>query len=424
MANSFSKSEVIFFEKVLEGYQPNNVTARNCKLYEPDMKTVEQSGLTVRRPLPMIAEVTTGRSVSSDYKDVKELTVPSTLAESDIMNHAFTLNALELNDPSRRERAASAASQALSAKIDTRVSDRVITYGTLVATETGDFTSYDSLAKGETMLMEREVPASLKRSLILNPRMARKMANELAGRATDNGRDMGAYARSLLPPVAGFDTMKANVLTALTGSASSGVTVNGANQRKTPTVFDGTNTAAADNRFQTLTVSTSHGLVAGDAFTIAGVYALGMITKKSTGQLQTFRVISVSTNDLTISPAIIPYDYATTGGSIFAKYANVNTTPANGAAITVLNTDTTQPSIFFCEPAVEIFHGRLAVGDMGGNVSIMRETTDSGIEILFLKEGSIDDLTVKYRLTCWAAPNVIEPSMAGIYLPGQNAAFG
>lgn len=422
MSNNFSTSEMTFFEDFIMGFDSNNITAKNVKLYNPDMQSVERSGLTVRRPQPMVAEVTTGRDVSSDYKDVLELSVPSTLAESDIMNHAFKLTAVELNDPTRRQRAARAAAQGLGAKIDTRTSDKVSAYGTLVATETGDFSSYDALSKGETALFEREVNQMSDRCLILNPRMSRKMANELAARATDNSRDRSAYERSLLPSVGGFETLKANVLTAIGGSASSGVTVSGANQRKTPTVFDGTNTAAADNRYQTLTVSSSHGLVAGDAFTIAGVNSVGGITKKDTGQLQTFRVISVSTNDLTISPAIIPVDQSATA---FKKYGNVTTTPADTAAITVLNTDTVSPSIFFCRDAVEIFHGKLNVDDFAaGGVSVTKETTDSGIEVIFAKSTDIDTLETKYRLSCWAAPQVIAPEMAGIYLPDQNAAFG
>lgn len=422
MANGFTASEQIFYEQVLESFDPNNITARNCKRFEPPMQNVERSGLTVRRPQPYIAEITTGLDVSSDYKDLTELTVPSTLAESDIKNHAFKLSSLELNDPFRRQQAAMSAAQALSAKIDTEVSERVINYGSLVATETGEFSTYDHLAKGETALMEREVNVTMRRALVLNPRMARKMANDLASRDTDNRRDMSAYERSALPGIGGFETLKANVLTSLSASPGAGVTVGAANQFKTPTVFDGTNTAAADNRFQTLTTASTTPLANGDCFTIAGVNSVGMITKKDTGQLQTFRVISGGgTNTLTISPAIIPLDQA---GDAFQAYANCTATPANGAAITVLNTDAAQPSIFFCEPAVEIFHGRLAVDELGPNVSIMREVTDSGIEIIFARQGAIDDLSAKYRLTCWTSANVLEPQMAGIYLPGQNAAFG
>lgn len=422
MANGFSKSEMIFFEDVLAGFDPNNITARNCKVYEPNMTAVERSGLTVRRPIPYIAEITSGLDVSAQYKDMTELTVPSTLAESNIKNHAFTLNALELNDATRRQRAAKAAAQGLAAKIDTEVSDRVAQYGSLVTTRTGDFTSYDDLAAGETQLMEREIPSTYERALVLNPRMARKMANELASRATDNSRDMDAYMRSKLPMVGSFETLKANVLTSITGAANPTVTINGAGQYKTPTVFDGTNSTAADNRFQTITVTNTSGSMAnGDAFTIAGVYALGMVSKKSTGQLQTFRVVSGGgTTSLTITPAIIPLDVA---GDAFQSYANVNTAPATGAAITRLNTASAQPSIHFCKDAVEIFHGRLAVDELGPNVSIMREVTDSGIEVIFARQGAINDLSAKYRLTCWTSVNVLEPQMCGIYLPNQAASF-
>lgn len=422
MPNAFSKSEMIFYEEVLEGYDHENVVARSVEKYSPNMTQMERSGLTVRRPQPMIAQVTSGRDVSSDYKDVSELTVPSSLAESDIKNHAFTLNALELNDATRRSRAAKAARQALSAKVDTDTSEKISRFGSLVATRTGDFTDYDDLSTGETMLMERGVKAE--RQLVLNPRMSRKMANDLAARQTDNARDRSAYERSVLPSVGGFETLKTGVITSLTGSSSSGVTVSGAGQRKTPVVFDSdlADVSTADNRYMDLTVSASSGLVAGDCFTIAGVNAIDMITKKDSGQLQTFRVIAdKGSNVFQISPAIIPVDFS---GDIFERYGNCTTTPADGAAITVLNTDTTQPSIFMAQGAVEIIHGKLGVDDLGPNVSIMRESTDSGIEIIFAKQGNIDDLTAKYRLTIWTASNVLAPDMCGIYLPGQNASFG
>jgi len=420
-ANGFTKSQITFFEKVIEGFNATNVAARNCEVFEAPASEVEHSGLTIRRPVPMIAEITTGRDVSADYKDLKELTVPMDIAETDILNHAFKLNALELADPSRRDKAAKAASQALSTKVDTLVSDEVRASGSLIACETGAMTSYEHLSRGEVALFEREVDVAADRYLGLTPSMAQKMANDLGQRATDNERDRSAYERSRLPMVGGFETLRSNVITSLTGSASAGVTVNGANQRKTPTVFDGTNSAAADNRSQTLAVSAGHGMVAGDRFTIAGVNAIGMISKKDTGRLQTFVVLSVNVNDLTISPAIIPVDQAATE---FKKYGNCTTTPANGAAITLLNTDTVSPSIFWVKRAVNLFHGKLAVADLSPTVAVMRAKTDSGIEIVFARQGNIDDLVAKYRLSCWVNAHVLEPQMAGVYLPNQNAAFG
>lgn len=424
MANGFSKSEMIFFEDVLMGFNPNLVVSKNVKKYKPGMQTFERSGQTFQRPVPMIARTSSGIDVTSDYKDIQELTVPAGLAATDVVNHAFKMTGAEMNDLTRRDRAVKAAYQALSTELDSRTRDKISLYGSVVATRTGEFTSYDDLATAETLLFEREVPATYQKTLALNPRMAKKMANELASRATDNSRDKSAYEKSVLPMVGGFETIRTNVQTALTGTANPTVVLNGADQRKEPVVFDGTNHATADNRFQTITVTNTSGSMAnGDAFTIAGVFSIGMISKKSTGVLQTFRVVSGGgTASLVITPAIIPVDYAA-GGAPYANYGNCSTTPANGAALTRLNTATVQPSLFYCEEAVEILHGSFDLDGAPG-ASIERGTTESGIEIIFLKQFNINTLVNEYRLTFWAAPHVLEPQMCGIYLPGQAAAFG
>lgn len=424
MANGFSKTEMIFWENVVEGFDPNNLTAKNVSTYKPGMQNVERSGLTVRRPYPYIAESTSGLDVSSDYKDLVDLTVPISLSLSDIKNHAFKMTATDRNDSDRLKNAAMAATQALSSKVDTDVQNTIAMHASLVAAETGQFDNYDKLSKGDTALMEREASAAVAKNLILNPRAANAMAGNLAGRNNLDGQPLSTYERATLPPVAGFDTLRANVIQNLAAGAGSGVTVSGANQHATPVAFDSSGSLASgeidDPRRSVLTVSASHGMVAGDAFTIAGVNSIGMISKKDTGQLQSFRVISVSGNNLTVSPAIIPAD----GTGPQVPYATVTTTPADAAAITTLNTAASQPSIFYQQPAVEIFCGSLDTDGMGDNVQVMREVTDSGIEIIFAREGSIDDLSAKYRLTCWTKAHVLDPQQAGLYLPNQGASFG
>ncbi|MEW8120068.1 MAG: P22 phage major capsid protein family protein [Candidatus Thiodiazotropha sp.] len=424
MAHSFSKTERIFFETVIEGFDPNNITVKNVNQYKPSAQAVERSGLTVRRPYPYQVNNATGLDVSSSYKDLTELTCPVSLAASDIKNVPFTLSAFERNDERRLREAAVAATQDLSSQVDTDVQNTIATRGSIVTAETGNFDTYLKLSKGDTALMEREVQQSTSRSLVLNPRAANAMASDIAGRNNLDGRPLTTYERATLPPVAAFNTLRANVIQNISGSASSGVTVNGASQSVTPVAFDSTGTLAAgtvdDPRYSVLTVSAAHGLVAGDCFTLAGVNSIGAISKKDTGQLQTFRVISVSTNDLTISPAIIPAD----GTDAQVRYATVTTTPANGAAVTVVNTDDTQPSIFFTRPSVEVFVGELETSELAQSMAVMSETTDSGISIIFARQGSIDDLSAKYRLTCWTKAHVLQPQHCGIMLPNQNAAVG
>ncbi|MGK3946966.1 P22 phage major capsid protein family protein, partial [Streptomyces caeruleatus] len=67
-----------------------------------------------------------------------------------------------------------------------------------------------------------------------------------------------------------------------------------------------TNGNNVDNRTQQVTVSATTGVTAGSMFTITGIESVHQITKIATGQLKTFRVISVdSGTTMTISPPMI-----------------------------------------------------------------------------------------------------------------------
>lgn len=108
------------------------------------------------------------------------------------------------------------------------------------------------------------------RIMLLNPRMAKNIAGNLAARQTMNTAQMNAYQRSTLQPIAGFDTFRVDYGKSITGSAGAGYLVSGA-QSYTPVSAD-VNGIPADNRTQTLAVKTGTGAAVGDVFAIAGVY--------------------------------------------------------------------------------------------------------------------------------------------------------
>jgi hypothetical protein len=86
-----------------------------------------------------------------------------------------------------------------------------------------------------------------------------------------------------------------------------------------------------DNRYQTVTVSTTTGVVAGDAFTIDGIEAVHHITKRSTGELKTFRVIEVvNGTSMVISPPIISAAITPTDAEL--QYQNVEVVAAGATA--------------------------------------------------------------------------------------------
>ena len=425
MANAFSKEEIVFFEQVLEGFNPNNITARQVDKFKPPSTQFERSALTVHRPIPYITLGTEGLTLAgAAFADRTQLTVPSTLnanvgSPSDIKNIPFKMNAVELNDPLQRDRIAEAAVQQLSAIVDNTVATEIAKRGSIFIKDAAAITTYAQVAQAEEQMTIRDVAIMEPRTIIMNPQDWNGIANNLAARdAPPTGVSLTAFERSMIPRIATFDSFKANFMPTQVLTTAAGYLVKGANQDHDPAAVDG-NGNNVDNRTQSLIIDTGTGNVnEGDAFTIAGVFVVSQIHKNVTSQLQTFRVTSTASDSgdhtITITPAIVT---RTGGGGAQANidYENCSIIPADNAVITFLNLTASQPSnIFFMNRAVEIVHGSLATMDLdGAGVSTMRESTDSGIEILFAKGAEVRGLTTEYRLTMWMAANVLIPEMAG-----------
>lgn len=420
MANDLANKVDIFFEEVVAGFEAMNISAKNCAQYKPGAGQLAEGGQTFYRPMPILTEVVDGRDVSSAYNDVTELTVPSTLTESHIRNTPVSFTGKDLNNPHILDRTVQGATVMLSNKLDVLVADCVATYGSLVVTSSTNIDTYDEAAVADALMLEQQCSKG-QRMMMLNPRMAINLAGNLAGRGTMQGAPMDAYTRSMLPPIAGFDTFRTDYGKSITGSASTGDLVMGASQNLTPAAMSGG--LPVDNRTMTLNVDDgaagAHGLVAGDCITIDGVYAVGQINKQSTGQLKTFRVISVpSATSIELAPAIIPADGAAQSQK---DYANVTTTPADNAAITVLNTVTKPASVFFEKDAVEIIHADFNTEPFESTgKKVRKSTTDSGIQVIMLSDSNIDTLVAKYRLFIWASAEMLNYELGGILLEAQT----
>lgn len=419
MANEFSKEEVVFFEQVLEGFDPNNITARQVSKFRPNSTTLERSALTISRPLPYIAIPRTGLElIDADFTDSTQLSVPSTLNEtSDMINVTFQMNAVDLNDVQQRDRKATSAVQGLSARVDKLVATEVAKKGTRFIKDASAITKYAQVAAAEAILTRHDVPIMSPRTIIMNIDDYNGVAGDLAQRdAPPTGVSLTAFERSKIPMIGTFDSFKSNFSPNIEATTASGWLVDTA-QFYVPLATDPVTGNNVDNRTMNLTVDTGSGtVVLGDAFTIAGVNSLSAIHKEDTGKLQTFRVISrTSATVWVISPAIITN--AASGGQSQPEleYANCTAAAPNNAAITFLNTGSDkQSNIFFQNEAVEIMHGSLATTELNGaGVASMIESTDSGIEIVFAKASSINNLSTKYRLTMWMRANLLIPEMCG-----------
>lgn len=417
MANDLSKNIDIMFEQIVDGFEATNVSAKNVSMFKPEVGALSLGGQTFYRPQQTLTEVVDGRDVSAAYKDLIERTIPSTLTESHIRNVPLSLLGVDLNNPHVMKNMVQASNIMLSNKLDVLVANEVANKGSLVVVNSTNIDSYDDAAEADSIMLEQQVTNG-QRCMFLSPRMAKNLAGNLASRGTMAGAPMSAYERNTLPPIAGFDTFRTDYAKSLAASKATLYAVDGGAQGYTPIAKNASTGIPVDNRTQTLTVKTGTLAVAGDCFTIAGVNSVGHINKQDTGQLKTFRIVSVdAATTWTISPAIVPAD-----GTAAAQkaYANVTSVPADGAAITAINTTTKPVSTFFEKSAVEIIHADFnteAFSSTGKKVR--KSTTDSGIQIIMLSDSAIDTLAAKYRMFIWANVEVLEPEAAGILLEAQ-----
>ena len=423
MPNAFSKEEIVAFENILEGFQDALVLSRNVNVYATDGATMERARDTIWRPMPYIAQSfdsTVGSSISSNYDDMTQLSVPSTLGFS--KTSAWKLNAKELRDALQEGRLGDAAKQKLASDINRSVLSVASNQGTLVVAVAGAAGDYDDVALCDAIMNEQGVP-DYDRYLALSTRDYNGLAGNLATatRSFGNAKSDRAYERSYVGMVAGFDTYKMDYANRLAAQATAvTIATNGAQVRFVPRATT-TSTAGVlnvDNRYQTVTVSTTVGVVAGDCFTIAGIEAVHQITKQSTGQPKTFRVISVdSGTTMTISPPMIGANSSPTDAELQYKNINVASTSAT-ATINWLNDNACNVNPFWFKDSIELLPGRYAVPTDSG-AAVMRASTDQGIELVMQKFYDIDTMTIKYRLDTLYGVVCTAPEMAGVLIFGQ-----
>jgi len=421
MANAFSKEERVAFDQLLEGFHDALILSKAVSVYSTDMQTMERAQDTMWRPSPYIMssqDRTIGTPVTA--QGATQLSVPSTLGFG--KNVTWNLNAKELRDQLQQGRLGDAAKQRLASDINVAVMNVASAQGTLVVPIVAAAGTYDNVALCDSIMNEQGIDRS-NRHLALSSRDYNGMAANLVGtaRSFGNAKSEDAYERSSVGDVAGFSTVKldyANRSIATTATVT--IATNGAQVRFVPKAIDLTVAGKinVDNRYQTVTVSTTTGVLAGAMFTIAGIEAVNHITKGSTGQLKTFRVISIASGTtMVISPPIIGANSSPTDPEVQYKNVEVASTSAT-AAIVWKNTTVSNINPFWHKDSIELLPGRYSVPDNAG-VDIMRATTDQGIELVMGKKFDNSTFQTLYTLDTLFGVVMTQPEMAGVLIFGQ-----
>lgn len=423
MANAFSKEEIVAFEDILEGFNDALILSKNITVYNTNGVTMERARDTIWRPQPYIAQSfdrTIGTSIAGDVSNMTQLSVPSTLGFSKCS--AWQMNALELRDALQEGRLGDSAKQKLASDINLSVMDLAAAQGTLVVPVATAAGTYDDVALCDSIMNEQGVMAG-DRYLALSSRDYNGMAGNLAvaTRSFTGNKSANAYERSYVGPVAGFETYKLDYANRCAANAATvTIATNGAQVRYVPqaTTTSTGGVLNVDNRYQTVTVSSTTGVTAGDSFTIDGIEAVHHITKRSTGELKTFRVIEVvNGTSMVISPPIIGANSSPTDAELQYQNVEVASTSAT-ASINFLNTTASNINPFWRKDSIELLPGRYAVPD-GAGVDVLRASTDQGIELVMTKK--FDPLTFQtlYTLDTLYGVVMTNPEMAGILLFNQ-----
>lgn len=424
MSNQFSKEERVAFEQVLEGFEDALVMSRNVATYNTDQASMERTNNIIWRPMPYIAQSYDGTDQTSNFQNMTQLSVPSTIGYS--KSAPWTMSASELRDSLQEGRLGDAAKIKLASDINAAVMNVAALQGTLVVKRTVAASGFDDVALCEAIMNEQGVP-SMDRYLALSTRDYNGMASNLAGRGTMQGKPVTAYEKAFVGNVASFETFKLDYSRRLAAAAGgAGITMStldAAGNYYTPVATRTATTGEmsnVDNRYQTITVSSTTSVAAGDCFTVAGVNSVHQITKQDTGQLKTFRVMSVdSLTTMTISPAMIT---AQGGTDAELQYKNcVVNTKASNSALVFLNTTAASANPFWFKNSIEILPGRYSIPDNAG-AEVMRGTTQDGkgIELVMQKFYDINTMTTKFRMDILFGVVNTNPEMNGIILFGQS----
>ena len=424
MANDFSKEERVAFDEVLMAWNDELAMSRLVKIYKTPQTAMARSGDVIWRPKPYVMPSFDGLDQSSNFTARTQLSVPASIDTN--KSAPFLLSPTELRDQLQEKRLGEGARQKLSSDINRSVLDAVALQGSLFVKRSAASVGFDDVAQVAALMNETGVPLANRR-LCYNTRDYLGAANDLskASRSLDNEHSVKALREAYVGRLASLDTYQLDYSSrkvaaagggALTLSTlAAGVNVYVPAARSNAATGQGSN---LDNRFQTVTLTSTTSVAAGDFFTIANVFAVHPITKVSTGVLKTFKVISIpSATTMVITPPMITAQ----GASIAeVQYQNCSVETASGtAAIVFLNTVTAQQNHFFVEGCIEILPGRLEIPTDSG-LSVMRGSTDQGLELVMSKQSGIDALNTKYRFDAFWGVVVLDTEMCGSMMFSQT----
>lgn len=428
MAIATPKQVITSFDDMLEGFDDMLVVAQEVEKFNLPGGPAEQARMNdkVWRPQPYIPAVFDGFDQTSNFGNITQLAVPVSVG----IHHStpVSMGAKDGRDKEAVDRYFRDAALSLASRVNSTVFNVAVNWATLVSKRTVAATGFDDLADMGAIMTEQGLP-NFDKKAFYSARDYLKMAKEIAKPQTsDSPLARSAYERAYIKSIGNFDLFENDQTKILPAATATGVTITNTQPLYyTPvaatTDVDG-NPTNVDNRTQLISIAVTSGTVkVGDAFTLPLVNSIHHISKNDTGQLKTFRIMQIvtgagGTGTVRISPPIVS---GTGGTRAEVEYKNVTAAPANGAAITFLNTVSAPANVFFHKRAIELIPGSYAVNPEDGWNVVARGTTPKlGLPMTFVRQGNINDLSAKARLDIDYGVGAVQPEMIGLQIFGQS----
>lgn len=346
-------------------------------------------------------------SSDSDFQDIIDRMIPVNRDQS--RRVLAQIDAKGLRDPQRRAKVAQGMARDLANVIDSFCYNRMIEQATMIVQNPSAF-SYQQAIDAEVLMLNYGLGGFDKKLLLSNSdysRVAKDLGqNQYYGR---EGVPNDALTRAMIPNLATFDTMRSDYLINLAGNQTGGLVINGAQEHVVAT-YD-SNGFYLDNRYMDLAITgaTPANMPVGTKFTIAGVNFIHPETREDTGELLTFTVVETGTGTVRCTALVA------TG-----PYRNASAAAADTAAVTILNTQTSAPSLFYTPESTQLIPGRLPIPTDAGGVKSVEATTAQSLPMRMSYWYDPHNEVFNMKGLVYFDCQVIYPNQVGAILSNQS----
>ena len=399
MANSLLTIDMIT-RKALEILENNLVLTRNVNRQYDDSFAVEGAkiGSTLRIRLPDRALVTDGAALVVQDDNEQYTTLAVSTQKHIGINFTSAELTMQLDDFA--DRVLKPRVSQLAASIDADVANAYKSIFSSVGTPGTTPGTSLVLLQAQQKLNEYAAPMS-PRYATVNPAANASLVEGMKGFFNPTGTISRQFKSGMMGEgVLGYDevNMSQSILNHTTGTRSASATLTVA----TTITAQGTSAIAVNGDTGSAT------MVAGDVFTISGVYSVNPQTRQSTGSLQQFVVTATATASsgnwasISVSPPIYTSAHA---------LASVDAFPASGAAVTVLGAASTgyAQNLVYCKDAITMATADLLLPQ---GVDMASRQNHNGISMRIVRQYDINNDRMPCRIDVLYGYSTIRPQMA------------